>query len=134
MGSGIIDVLLTIDRNLRPLIRHALNATTVDRQHVVLAGLDVPHPDHRNQAVALLLSEVHGLGEILVEIVELPPLGVEFDELVVVDRRAEGEAGFGERSSWPRAHGPPTVVIERAMAHHLEILGDVERGSLGVVE
>ena len=90
LGAGVIDVLLAVDRDLRPLIREAQGAAAVDRQDVVLAGLDVPHADHGDQPVALLRGEVVGFREILVEVVKLPALGIELGELVVVDRCAEG--------------------------------------------
>jgi hypothetical protein len=77
LGPCVVDVFLAIDRDLRPLFRQARNATTIDRKDVVLAGLDVPHADHRDQTVALLFCEVGCLGKIIVEVVEFPSLGVE---------------------------------------------------------
>ncbi len=65
LRAGIVDVLLAVDRDLRSRLGEAQGAAAVDRQHVVLAGLDVPHADHGDQPVALLFGEVVGLGEVL---------------------------------------------------------------------
>ena len=92
LSAGVVDVLLAIDGNLRALVGKAQRAPAVDRQHVVLAGFDVPHADHGDQPVALLVGEVVRLGEILLQVVELPAFGVEFGELVVIEGRAERQA------------------------------------------
>jgi hypothetical protein len=126
--------LLAIDRDLRPLIREALCAATIDWQHLVLSSLDVPHADHGDQPIALLLGKIVGLRKILLEIVEFPALGIELDQLVVIDRRPKRQTGLGERGAGPWAHGPPAVMIEGAMAKHLEILGDMQRRGVSVVE
>ena len=41
---------------------------------------------------------------------------------------------FGERGPGPRAHRAPAVVIDRAVAHHLEVLREVLARRLSVVE
>ena len=134
LGSSIINVLLAIDRDLRPLIREALCAATIDWQHLVLSSLDVPHADHGDQPIALLLGKIVGFRKILADIVKLPALGIELGQLVVVDRRSERQTGLGERGARPGAHRPPAIVIEGAMAKHLEILGDMQRRRVGVIE
>ena len=106
----------------RFLDRHARDAAAVDGHHVVLAGLDVPGRDQRDQPVAVLGGEVVVLGGVLGDVVELPALRVELGELLGGDRLAEPLAGLGERRPRPRAHRPPAVVVDRAVAHHLEVL------------
>ena len=133
LGTGVIDVALAVGGDLRPLHREALSAAAVDRQHVVLAGLHIPHADHGDQAVALIGGEVVGFGEILLEVVELPAVGIELDQLVVADRISEATARFHKRAAGPGAHGSPAIVIERAVAKHLEVLGEmaVRCGGIG---
>ena len=69
--------------------RQAERAAAVDRQDVVLAGLDVPGPDHLDQLRAVLGGEVVILREVLVEVIELPALRIQLGQLVFVDGRAE---------------------------------------------
>ena len=92
LGTGVIDVALAVGGDLGSLHREALSAAAVDRQHVVLAGLHIPHADHGDQAVSFAGGEVVGFGEILLEVVELPAVGVELDQLVVADRITEAAA------------------------------------------
>ena len=89
LGAGIVDVVLAVGRDLRARVGEAGGAAAIDGQHVVLAGLDVPHADHGDQPGALLLGEVLRLGEVLVEVGELPAVGVELGQHVVCDRVAE---------------------------------------------
>ena len=56
---------------------HAGEAAAVDRHHVVLAGLHVPRPDHRDQPVAVIGGHVVVLGEVLRHMVKLPARGVQ---------------------------------------------------------
>src|SRR5271155_1081963 len=81
--------------------------------------------DHLDQFRAVLAGQIVVLREILVDLIEFPPFGVELRELVFVDRHAEWHARLRERGSRPRANRAPPVVIDRAMPHHFEILGDV---------
>ena len=79
LGSGIINVLLAIDRDLRPLFGEALHTAAIDWHYLVLSSLDVPHADHRDQPIALLLGKIVSFRIILLEIVKLPAFGIEFD-------------------------------------------------------
>src|SRR5262249_27146321 len=134
LSVGIINVLLAIDRDLRPFLGEALHTSAVDWHYLVLAGLDVPHADHRDQPVALGFGKIVGFRKILLQLVKLPALRIELDKLVVIDWRPKRQARLGERSAGPRTHGPPSVVVKRAMAKHLEVLGDMQRWCLSVVE
>src|SRR6516165_2807217 len=125
LSAGIINVLLAIDRDLRPLLGEALHTSAIDWHYLILAGLDVPHADHRNQPIALRLREIVGFCKIFFEIVELPPLGIELNKLVVIDWRPEGQTRLGKRGTGPWAHGPPSVVVKGAMTKHLEVLRDM---------
>ena len=132
--SGIVGVAGAGHRDLRTLDRKPQLAPRVDRQDVVLARLDVPGRDHLDQLRAVVSGDVVVLGEVRVDVIKLPALGIQLGQLVLVDRRAKGQARFGERCPRPRAHRAPAVVIDRAVPHHLEVLGDVLRGRLRIVQ
>ena len=77
LGAGPVGVAVTGQRDERLLGYHPGQAAAVDRHHVVLAGLYVPRPDHRDQPVAVAVGYVVVLGEILRHVVELPAVGVQ---------------------------------------------------------
>ena len=54
-----------------------LGAAVVDRQHVVLGGLDEPEPLQLGEHLGLLGGEVVGLAVVAVAVVELPDVVVE---------------------------------------------------------
>src|SRR5689334_13886865 len=79
-------------------------AALVERQHAVLAGLGPPPLDEAREHVRMLACDVAALREIAIEPVELPRvLRVRTAPMVERD-------------------GLPTVVPDRAMREHLEIL------------
>ena len=55
-------------------------------------------------------------------------VGIEFGELLTRDRLTEESSGFGERRPRPGTHRSPSVVVQRPVPHHLEVL----RGAPGV--
>ena len=69
-----------------------------------------------------------GFGEVVVEVLELPTVGIELDQLVVADRITEAKARFHERSSGPGAHRPPAIVIQQTVPEHLKVLGEMPAG------
>ena len=129
-----VRVAVARDGHQRFLHRHARHPAAVDGHDVVLARLHVPGRDHGDELVPVLGRHVAVLGEVLVDVVELPALGVEFRELLGRDRLPEAHARLGERGARPRADRPPAVVVDGAVAEHLEVLGVVLGGGRGVVE
>ena len=95
-----------VARALKPggVVGKARREAVVERQHIVLLRLAPPQLDHFGQALRLLRGEVIDLGEIAVEVKQLP--------CVVLERRARRV--IGDRL--------PAVMPEPAMPEHLEIL------------
>ena len=88
----------------RGILRKARGEAVVERQHVVLLGLAPPYLDHLGQPLGLPCREIVDLGEIPVEMKQLP--------FVVLERRARRMKGDRLPAALPKA----------AMAEHLEIL------------
>ena len=84
----------------------------VDRQHVVLHGLDQPEPLQFMQPIGLLGREVPRLAVVDVAVVELPD--------VVVERRHDA-ADHHPRGAVLRDGAPP-LEVDAAVAEHLEVL------------
>jgi hypothetical protein len=116
------------------LHRSSEQAAAVDRHHVVLSGLDVPAADHLDQLLAILGSHVTGLGEVLGDVIELPAIGVELGQRRGRDRLAKPLTRLLERRTGPRADRPPAVVVDRAVAKHLEVLRVPVALSVSIVE
>ena len=83
--------------------------TIVERQHVVLAGFDIPEPLEFLHLVRLLAREVVHLGAVDLRVVELPCLVDEVLRVAALLRRA-------------LRNDVPAFVPERARAHHLVVL------------
>ena len=77
LRAGIVDVAIAGRGNDGPFVHETLRAAAIDRQHVVLAGLDVPRGDHFDQFVAMLTRDVVVFSEVFVDMVEFPPRRVE---------------------------------------------------------
>jgi hypothetical protein len=95
----------------------------VEGQHVVLGCLRHEAVLQIAQLLRLRGRQIVGLREVLVNVVELPP--------VLVEARA---AGRQPRQPAVQASGDPPVVIERPVAEHLEVLCDSAAGCILVRE
>src|SRR5215813_11327439 len=126
LSPGVVDVLFAAFRDSRPLLREARRPPTVDRQDLVLPGLDVPHADHGDQPTTLFTCQVRGLCVVLIQVVKLPAFLIKLDQLVVVNWRPKRQPGLSEGGAGPRAHRTPTIVIKRTMPEHLKVLSDVK--------
>ena len=101
-----------------------LGGAVVDRQHVVLGGLDEPEPLQLGQHLGLLGREVVGLAVVAAAVVELPDVVVERRQLAADhDPR---RLVLGDRA--------PAPVVDAAVAEHLEVLQVVALRGVGVVE
>ncbi len=87
------------------ILREARPEAIVEGQHVVALGQLPPELDHLLQAVGLGGSEVVGLVEVRVEMVELPPVGIE--------RRARRVIGDGLPALVPQSTVPELLEILR---------------------
>lgn len=79
----------------RLLAHEPCKPAAVDGHHVVLAGLDIPGRDQRDQPVAVLGRQVVVLGGVLGDVVELPAFRVEPCQRRRGDRLAEALPGLG---------------------------------------
>ena len=100
----------------------SLEQPVVDGQHVVARRLDEPEALQLAELLRHLLGEVLRLAPVLVGVVELPD--------VIVERRG---LFLRPRVGVPRHRGP-ALVIDAAVAEHLEVLRLVPLRRLGVVE
>ena len=103
---------------------HPLRDPIVERQHVVACRLDQPQALQFVQLFRHLLGQVVRLAPVLVGVVELPDVVVEGRGLL---------ADQEPRRLVPRHRGP-ALVVDAAVAEHLEVLRLVPLGRLGVVE
>ena len=55
-------------------------------------------------------------------------MGIKLNKLVVADRITEAAARFGKRGARPGTYGPPAIMKQRAVAKHLEVLGEMQAG------
>ena len=84
------------------------------------ARLLPPQVDHAGKPLRLLRGEVAGLGDVALDVVELPH---------VVGERCVGiESVVVHRAEGMKRHGFPTIVIDAARAEHLEVLRVVRAG------
>ncbi len=102
----------------------ALDLPVVERQHVVLDRLDQPQPLELVQLLRHLLGQVVGLGPVLAAVVELPDIVVEGGHLLPPHLPRRAVLG----------HRAPALVVDAPVAEHLEVLGLVPLGGLGVGE
>ena len=96
----------------------------VERQHVVARRLDQPQPLQLVQLLRHLLGQVVRLAPVLAGVVELPDVVVEGRGFLADEQ---------PRRLVPRHRGP-ALVVDAAVAEHLEVLRLVPLGRLGVVE
>ena len=102
----------------------AFDLPVIERKHVVLDRLDQPKPLQFMQFLRILLRQVLGLRPVGVAVVELPD--------VVVEGRQHRAAHLPRRAVL--GHRAPALVVNASVAEHLEVLGLVPLGRLGVVE
>ena len=96
----------------------------VERQHVVLLRLEIEEGLHLLELLRHLGGQVVGLGGVLLDVIELP--------LVPGDHiRRRGGAQLPRERRRGRARHPP-VVIDGAIAEHLEVLRRVPGRGVGV--
>ena len=115
----------------------AFEHRAVDRHHAVLAGLGPPPADHLDHLVAVVGGHVLGLGVVGGEVVQLPVVGLDVGEHRGVDRAAVVAAllrGLGEAGTGPGADRAPSVVVDRPVTEHLEVLRVVTGRGVGLVE
>ena len=126
--TRIIDEFVPRRGDGRSLHVEALQGAAIDRQHLVLARFCPPASDQLDQLVAMLSSQVVGFGIVRVEVVQLPVVGLDVQEYLVIDwgtKPAVLLGSLGEAGTRPGTDRPPAVVIDRAMTKHLEVLGVV---------
>ena len=102
----------------------AFDLSVIERQHVVLDRFDQPKPLQLMQFVRILLGEILGLRPVGVAVVEFPD--------VVVEGRHGLPAHLPRRAVL--GHRAPALVVNAAVAEHLEVLGLVPLRRFGVVE
>jgi hypothetical protein len=100
----------------------ALDSTIVQRQDVILGRLDEPQTLQLVELLRFLFGEVPGLGPILATVVQFPDVIV------------EGEHWLEEERCGMAGHCAPTLMVDAAIAEHLEVLRFVPLRRLGVVE
>ncbi len=135
--AGVKDNLIPRTGDGRAFHVEPLQGAAVDGQHLVLARLCPPAADHLDQLVALLAGQVVALGVVLVQVVQLPVVGLDIQQHLVVDGSSEPAAllgGLGETRARPGADRPPAVVVDGAVAEHLEVLGVVVAGRRRLIE
>ena len=105
-------------------MHHGNPQTAADGQHIVLGGLDDEHLFHLGELFRHLGGEVVGLGPVLFEVVELPPVlvGSPLADAWAESREPTGRAGRRRKRSSRRGRCPA--------AHDLEVLGQL--ASLGL--
>src|SRR5499427_1490487 len=91
----------------------ALRESVIEREYVELRGFDHEPTLEFAQLLRLLGGEVIRLGKVLLDVVKLPGVLVEADAA----RRDPGRLAV-------ETSGDPSVVVERAVAEHLEVLRD----------
>ena len=102
----------------------AFAGAVVDREHVVLGGLDEPEPLQLGQHLRMLGSQVAGLAVVAVAVVQLPD--------VVVERRQS--AADHDPRGLVLGDRAPALVVDPAVAEHLEVLQVVPLGRVRLVE
>ncbi len=96
----------------------------VQREDLIFLGFRDEHLLHLLHLVRMLVGDVLGLAEVRVQVVE-------FEHLVVERVGIGGTKGFPRRAVHLGAE-QPALMIQRPLAHHLEVLGLVPRRCLGV--
>lgn len=125
-GIGIIDVALPAPGELGTFLGESLGAAAVEGQDLVFARFDIPHGDHFDQFVPVLIGQIAGFGEIFRHVIQLPAVGIQFAQFFLGNLHlSEGHSGLGKGGPRNGAYGAPAVVVDRSVAEHLEILGDV---------
>ncbi len=120
--SWVLPLISTGRPAMSGFIRFA--RSVVERQHVVARRLDQPQALQLVELLRHLLGQVVRLAPVLVGVVELPDVVVEGGHLL-----ADEQPG----RLVPRHRGP-ALVVDAAVAEHLEVLRLVPLGRLGVVE
>ncbi len=109
----------------------------VDGENVVLTCFCPPAADHFDQLVTLLGGQVVAFGVVLVHVVQLPVVRLDVHQHLIGDGGAKLAAflgSFGEARARPRADRPPAIVVDRAVAEHLKVLGMMIGGRSRLVE
>lgn len=101
----------------------AFDLAVVEREYVVLGGLNPKQVLQFTELIRLLVGKVHSFAEVLGDIVEFPLIGIDTGRLAH-DPWRDGRGGGRD----------PAIVVDRAVHEHLEILGVVRGRRLGVVE
>ena len=82
-SAGVKDEFVPRLGDRRALHVEALEGAAVDGQHLVLARFGPPAADHLDQLVAALGGQVVGFGIVLVDVVQLPVVGLDIHEHLV---------------------------------------------------
>ena len=88
----------------------------VQGEDAVALGLLPPEVDHPGQALGFCVGQIVQLGDVLVEVIDLPGLGVVVRAWLVK----------GDRF--------PALVPDGSIADHLEVLRGFGRGRIGIAE
>ena len=103
---------------------HLLDHPVVERQHLVARRLDQPEALQLVELLRHLLGQILRLAPVLGRVVEFPDVVVERDSLLADQH--PGRAVLRHRG--------PALVVDAAVAEHLEVLRLVPLRGLGVVE
>ena len=123
-GEENLRVALDQRRSAGELRHEALDPPVVERQHVVLDRFDQPQPLQLVQLLGHVLHQVLRLRPVLVAVVQLPDVVVERRHLPAAHLPRCGVLG----------HSAPPLVVDAAVAEHLEVLCFVPLRRRGVVE
>ena len=74
--AGVVDMAIALGHSRGLAFAHAQLHARVQRQHVVLAGLDPPQINQLLEFPRMLVGEVVAFREVGLDMVELPLLGI----------------------------------------------------------
>ena len=106
---------------------HSRNLAVVQRQHVISGGLRIEQQLELAEFVRVLVGKVDGFAEVLGDVIELPLVAADYIDLGSVERVFPRQRSAGSCR-------PPSIVIDAAIAEHLEILRPASGRRFGIVE
>ena len=122
--GAVIGEALPVAKGAAELLGEPAVHVIVERIHVVLPGLLIPLLLELLQFLGVLVREVVGFGEVLVEVVQFPHVLIE----------GEGAGGHPGHAVAVDRHRLPAVLVHRPVAELLVILLGARGRRVGLVE